>query len=123
MYHNTPEMVLLIAPFAQLFSDRVWPQAQILLLGALLSSNRRTVTAALRAMGLSRERNWSKYHRVLSRAKWSALAGSRLLLWLIVTLLVATGAPIVLAADDTLSAAAGGPDPGQRLLPGCGAFE
>jgi hypothetical protein len=102
MDHIPAEIILLIAPFAQLFSDRVWQHAQILLLGGILSPNKRTVTAALRAMGLSGEKNWSKYHRVLSRAKWSALAGSRLLLWLIVTLLVAAGAPLILAADDTL---------------------
>jgi hypothetical protein len=80
----------------------VWVHAQILLLGAILTGGPRTVTAALRVMGLSAEKNWSKYHRVLSRARWSALAASRMLLWLIVTVLAAAGAPIILAADDTL---------------------
>jgi hypothetical protein len=100
---NIPkEIVTLIGVFAPLFSDRVWVHAQILLLGAILSGGPRTVTAALRVMGLSAEKNWSKYHRVLSRARWSALEASRILLWLIVTVFVAAGAPIILAADDTL---------------------
>jgi hypothetical protein len=33
-----PEMILVWAPFAQLFSARVWLQAQILVVGALLAS-------------------------------------------------------------------------------------
>src|SRR5713226_6444839 len=80
----TNEIVPLMNAFSPLFSDRVWVHAQRLLIGALLTGGQRTVTAALRAVGLSGEKKWSKYHRVLSRAHWSALAGSRILFWLIV---------------------------------------
>jgi hypothetical protein len=31
------EMILVLAPFAPLFSARVWPHAQVLLLGAILA--------------------------------------------------------------------------------------
>lgn len=41
------------------------------------------------------------YHRVLSRAAWSPLAASRVLLGLLLAAFVPTG-PIVLAIDETL---------------------
>jgi hypothetical protein len=64
-----PEAIILVlASFAPLFSHRVWPHAQLLLVGALLASGARTVTAALRVMGLSGERHFTTYHRVVNRA-------------------------------------------------------
>ena len=98
-----PEAILLVlAPFAPLFSQRVWLHAQLLLLGAMLAPGARTVTAALRAMGLSSERHFTNDHRVLNRATWSTRQASRLLLGLLVTNLVPPGAAIVLGADDTV---------------------
>jgi hypothetical protein len=98
-----PEAIILVlAPFAPLFSQRVWLHAQLLLLGAMLAPGARTVTAALRAMGLSGERHFTNYHRVLNRATWSARQASRILLGLLVTSLVPPGAAIVLGADDTV---------------------
>ena len=41
--------------FEAVFSERVWEWAKILLVGAILMPGRRTVTAALRVMGLSEE--------------------------------------------------------------------
>ena len=98
-----PEAIILVlAPFAPLFSPRVWRHAQVLLLGAMLASGARTVTAALRVMGLSCERHFTNYHRVLNRATWSARQGSRILLGLLMLLLVPPGATLVLGADDTV---------------------
>jgi DDE superfamily endonuclease len=98
-----PEAIILVlAPFVPLFSERVWRHAQILLLGAMLTPGTRTVTAALEAMGLAAERRFTNYHRVLNRATWSARQGSRILLGLLITLLVPPGATIVLGADDTV---------------------
>jgi DDE superfamily endonuclease len=98
-----PEAIILVlAPFAPLFSQRVWPHAQVLLLGAMLAPGARTVTAALRVMGLSCEPHFTNYHRVLNRATWSARQGSRMLLGLLMTRLVPPGATIVLGADDTV---------------------
>jgi DDE superfamily endonuclease len=98
-----PEAIILVlAPFAPLFSPRVWRYAQVLLLGAILAPGARTVTTALRVMGLSGERHFTNYHRVLNRATWSARQGSRILLGLLVTLLVPPGTTIVLGADDTV---------------------
>ena len=94
-----PEAIILVlAPFAPLFSHRVWLHAQVLLLGAMLAPGARTVTAALRVMGLAAERHFTNYHRVLNRATWSARQGSRILLGLLITLLVPPGATIVLGS-------------------------
>lgn len=53
----------LIQVFAPYFSNLVWQQAQVLLIGAILVPGRRTVTAVLRIMGLSEERQFQTYHR------------------------------------------------------------
>src|SRR5919197_3677971 len=103
-----PEAIILVlAPFAPLFSERVWRHAQVLLLGAMLTPGTRTVTAALEAMGLAAERRFTNYHRVLNRATWSARQGSRILLGLLITLLVNPGAPSVRGADDTVERRSG----------------
>src|SRR5918992_3942729 len=87
-----PEAIILVlAPFAPLFSDRVWLHAQLLLLGAILAPAARTVTAALRAMGLATERRFTNYHRVLNRVTWSARQGGQTLLGLLITCLVPPG--------------------------------
>jgi hypothetical protein len=68
-----PEAIILVlAPFAPLFSHLVWPQAQLLLLGAILAAGTRTVTATLRVMELAMERRFTNDHRVLNWATWSA---------------------------------------------------
>jgi hypothetical protein len=94
-------IIRVLAPFAPLFSQRVWLHAQVLLLGAILAPGARTVTAALRVMGLAMERRCTNDHRVLNRATWSARQGSRMLLELLMLVLVPPGATIVLGADDT----------------------
>jgi hypothetical protein len=103
-----PEAIILVlAPFAPLFSERVWVHAQVLLVGAILSPGPRTVTGVLRVMGLARERHFTNYHRVLNRATWSARHGSRILLGVLITLLVPPGAAIVFGADDTVERRSG----------------
>jgi hypothetical protein len=96
-----PEAIIrVLAPFAPLVSRWVWCQAQLWLLGAVLAPGACTVTAALRAMGLATERHFTKYHRVLHRATWSARQGSRMLLGVLSTFLVPPGATSVLGAAD-----------------------
>ena len=53
-----------------MFSERVWEceWAKILLVWAILAPGKRTVTSALRVMGLSQERQFENFHRVLNRA-------------------------------------------------------
>jgi hypothetical protein len=91
----------LIQAFAPHFSNCIWQHAQVVLIGAILVPGRRTVTAVLRIMGLSGERHFQTYHRVLNRAVWSSWALSRTLLKLLVQTLVATG-PIICGLDDTI---------------------
>lgn len=58
------DIVALLASFALLFSRPVWHHAQTLLVGAILSPGRRTVSAALRTVGLRHVRGFQAYHRV-----------------------------------------------------------
>jgi len=95
------ELCPLIVEFAPLFSKPVWEHTQLLLVGAILAPGKRTVTACLRVMGKSAEQHFQNYHRVLNRARWSALQASQLLL----RLLVQTFAPegeLVVGIDDTI---------------------
>jgi hypothetical protein len=87
--------------FAPIFSGRIWPHVQVLLVGAILAPGKRTVTAVLQIMGLSHDRHFQNYHRVLNRAVWSSLAVSRVLLRLLVRTFAAQG-PLVLGLDDTI---------------------
>jgi DDE superfamily endonuclease len=94
-------MIRLLAPFAPLFSERVWHHAQVLLAGAILAPGRRTVSSALRAMGLGQQKRFHRYHRVLSRASWSSVEASRVLLRSLVKAFVPEG-PLVVGIDETL---------------------
>jgi len=73
-----------------------------LLTGTLLAQGRRTVAAALRASGNGMAGNWSTFHQVLNRARWSPLAVSRQLLFLIVETFVPAGTCVDLVIDETL---------------------
>jgi hypothetical protein len=94
-------MVQVLAPFVPLFSERVWQHALVLLAGTILAPGRRTVSSALRAMGLDQEKRFHRYHRVLSRASWSSREASRVLLGLLVEAFVPEG-PLVVGIDETL---------------------
>jgi DDE superfamily endonuclease len=95
------DYIMILGSFANLFSDRIWKHAKILLMGAILSPAERTVTAALCVMGLSMEKHFQNYHRVINRAKWSSLEASRILLgWLINTF--AIRGPVIMGLDDTI---------------------
>ncbi len=89
--------------FAPLFSNPVFKHAQVLLLGAILAPGKRTVTAALRIMGLSQEKNYHKYHRVLALAQWSPRkAAQRLMRHLLRVFAPDPDQPLVFGLDDTI---------------------
>jgi hypothetical protein len=96
-----PEIITLLIPFAPLFSRTVFQHAQVLVGGAILTPGQRTVTSALRAMGLSHSDQFQNYHRVLNRAHWSPLQASQVLLRLLVKAFAPQG-PLVIGGDDTL---------------------
>ncbi len=87
--------------FAPLLRERSWRHAEVLLVGAILAPGQRTVTSILRITGLSRERRFVNYHRVLNRAAWSGRAAARVLLGLLLDAFVPKG-PVLLGLDDTI---------------------
>ena len=95
------EYITILGAFARLFSKCIWEHARILLIGAILSPAERTVTAALRVMGLSDEKHFQNYHRVLNRAVWSSLEASHILLELLISTFASSG-PIIMGLDDTI---------------------
>jgi hypothetical protein len=92
-------MIQLLAPFALLFSRSVW--ARVLVVGAILAPGKRTVSSALRAVGLGHTEQFQRYHRVLNHAVWSAREASRVLLGVLVKTFVPNG-PLVIGIDETL---------------------
>lgn len=96
------KIMTVLQHFSPVFSERIWDWVQVMVMGAILTPHKRTVTSVLRIMGLSGEGQFQNYHRVLNRARWSGLKASHILLGLLVEAFVAAGSPILVAADETL---------------------
>jgi hypothetical protein len=94
-------LAMLLAPFRPAFTRPTWQKVVLLVEGALLTHGRRTVAAALRAVGLQEERHFNRFHHVLSRARWSPLRISRILLLLLVQTFVPKGGTVELVIDET----------------------
>jgi DDE superfamily endonuclease len=94
-------IIAVLLSFAPMFSRPVWCAARVLLVGAVLCHGPRTVAAVLRVMGLGQEKRFERYHRVLSRARWSGLQGAKIVLGLLVPLLPASW-PVLVGVDDTI---------------------
>ena len=88
-------------PFAASFTTAGWRHVLVLVAGVVLAPGRRTVTAALRVMGLDQGAGFAVYHRVLSLGRWSSRAVAHRLLLLLVAALVPQG-PVVIGLDDTI---------------------
>ena len=100
--HLPARFAAVILTFTPVFlQQRTWRHAEVLLIGAILAPGKRTVTSLLRITGLSRERRFTNYHRVLNRAVWDPRAAARLLLGLLITAFAPSG-PVVLGIDDTI---------------------
>ncbi|HUS16507.1 MAG TPA: transposase [Chloroflexia bacterium] len=97
-----PSIIRVLRPFEPVFSSRVWPWVTALLVGALLTPGARTVTAALRTLGLQNDRPFQNYHRVLNRARWSSRALSAHLLTALVRVWVPADGPVLVGLDDTI---------------------
>jgi len=95
------ELLPFIIEFQPLFSKPVFQHAKLLLVGSILAIGKRTVTSCLRIMGLAQQKAFQNYHRVLNRARWSALAASRILLRLLLAVFAPTG-QLVCGLDDTI---------------------
>ena len=70
-------------------------------MGAILAPGTRTVSAALRLMGLGQTEQFQRYHRILNRAVWSGTEVSHVLLGVLVRTFVPSG-PLVIGVDETL---------------------
>lgn len=97
---NLPAPIIhVLLHFELVFSERVWEWATILLLGAILTPGKRTVTACLRVMGLSHEQHFQASHRVLNRARWSSRKLRRVLLVVLLQAFAPPDAPVILGSD------------------------
>jgi len=84
-----------------IYGITTWYKVEVLVVGAILATGKRTVSAILRVMGLSQERTYAQYHPVLSRAVWSSLEASVILLrrlWQTFD----SGGPLVFGIDETI---------------------
>src|SRR5437763_13592289 len=98
----SPEILPLLAVFLPAMSAPTFANLQVLVIGAILAPGRRTVASALRAVGLERGANFSKYHRFFSQAHWCSLQLSRLLLALLIRCFVPAGGALQLIVDETV---------------------
>ena len=84
------------------FGETVFPKFVTLLLGALLTTGRRTVSQVLPVVGDLADADPSSYHRVLSMRRWSMWCLARPLATCILDTLVPHGV-IYLAGDETVT--------------------
>jgi hypothetical protein len=98
----SPEIIQLLSVFSIAFTAPTFAKVTVLIFGTILAPGRRTVTAALRMMGLGDDQHYSKYHRVLNRDRWSPWLVSKILLSLIILIFIPVGTPLLLAIDETL---------------------
>ena len=96
------EIVHLLSLFAVAFTAPTFAKATTLLYGAIMTPGRRTVAAALRAVGLADEKHFTNYHRVLNRDHWSPWVLSQILLSVIIQLCLPADAPLTPLIDETL---------------------
>src|SRR3954447_21490485 len=89
-----------LQPFAASFTPAVWRHVLVLAAGVVLAPGRRTITAALRVMGLDQGARFAVSHRVLSLGRWSSRAVAHRLLLLLLAPFVPRG-PVVIGLDDT----------------------
>jgi DDE superfamily endonuclease len=87
--------------FRSCFTAPVWNRVLVLVAGAVLAPGKRTVTQALRVMGLGEAPQFRRYHEVLGRARWDARAVARRLLLHLLERLLPNG-PVVIGIDDTI---------------------
>lgn len=95
-------IMALLEPFRPVFCLPTWHKVQVLLVGTILAPGKRTVTSALRAVGLADETRFSKYHQVLNRAAWSSRRASQVLLTLLLEALARGHGPLVFGIDETI---------------------
>ena len=99
---NLPhEILFVLSSFAPLFSKPGCNNACILAIGSILCIGKRTVTSAPTVMGLREREQFTNFHRVLNRAKWNSINGSKILLGLLAKL-IPNWMPLIILVDETI---------------------
>jgi hypothetical protein len=101
-----PTLLTWLAPFRDCFTAPVWQRVLVLVAGAVLAPGQRTVSAALRVMGLADQPSFGRFHEVLSEARWDSHALARRLLIHLLDALLPTG-EVVIGIDDTIERRSG----------------
>jgi hypothetical protein len=94
-------LALWMQPFKEGFTAPTWQHVLVLMVGTILAPGRRTVAAALRVAGLEHAVDFTNYHRVLNRNRWSSRWVARSLFLVLVNNLAPIG-PLVIGLDDTI---------------------
>jgi hypothetical protein len=99
----TPSVEVLpwLALFASSMTAPSFHHLLVLFTGTVLTPGARTVTAALRVLGVDTG-NFSQYHSFFNRARWCPMLLSRLLLALLIRAFLAPGAPLIVLVDEHL---------------------
>ena len=99
--HVPEALVCWLAVFRPSFTAPVWSHVLVLVAGAILAPGKRTVTQALRVMGLADRPGFGRYHEVLNRARWNSRDLARRLLRHLLAVLWPDG-EVAIAIDDTI---------------------
>jgi len=100
-------LVSWMAIFRPCFTAPVWNHILVLVAGTVLAPGKRTVTQALRVMGLAEQPGFGRYHEALNRARWNARDVARRLLLHLLAVLSPSG-EVVIGIDDTIERRWGG---------------
>jgi hypothetical protein len=95
-------LMTLLAAFEPLFTAPSFRKFCALAAGFLAQTRRRTVCGMLTGAGLSQVWRHDRAHRLFSHARWSGNELGLALTRMLVTLLVPSGKPVLVAIDDTL---------------------
>src|SRR6478736_139440 len=98
----TPQVLAVwLSAFRDCFTAPAWNHVLVLVAGAVLAPGKRTVSQALRVMGLAAKPGFARYHEVLSRARWDGRAVAHKLLAQVLDAFLPAG-EVVIAIDDTI---------------------
>jgi hypothetical protein len=100
---NIPACAMpVLSMFQPVFSTPTYHRFLVLVLAAVLTTGRRTITNLLRTVRSQAHGHVSSYHRVFSQRRWSAWALSRIVIMVLLEHVVPPG-PVFLAGDDTVT--------------------
>src|SRR5918992_6102580 len=94
--------VPVLSMFQPAFSTPTYHRFLVLLLGAVLTTGRKTITNIYRTVRHYATGHVSSYHRVFSQRRWSAWELAHRLVTFLLTYVVPTG-PVLLVGDDTVA--------------------